>query len=242
MSHATLDDFIDALTSAAVASPVRASQTIWDLTTAFFADRGFDKLIYLDSRPDAVTMLTTLPPAWVSRYHKRGYARIDPFLTHCGATMRPIATGIAYADSHSALSPAQVQMISEASEFGFNAGFSSTIRLHGPGGMTGWNIGSSRGGAEVDRLRALHETDLRLASIHAHRVLRACQFNALSPREEQCLSLLASGLRTKEIARTLSLSPASVELYLRNARKKLGAATREQAIAIAMDRHLLRVG
>lgn len=242
MGRATLDDFIDAVTGTAVSSPARAGAAIWDLTTAFFAERGFDKVIYLDARPNAVTMMTTLSPDWVSRYQDRGYARIDPFLTHCGATLRPIATGIAYADSHSALSPAQVKMISEASEFGFNAGFSSTIRLHGPAGMTGWNIGSSLCGAEVDRLRAAHEVDMRLASLHAHRMLRACKFNALSPREEQCLSLLASGMRTKEIARSLTLSPASVELYLRNARQKLGATTREQAIAIAMDGHLLGTG
>ncbi|WP_019954386.1 helix-turn-helix transcriptional regulator [Yoonia vestfoldensis] len=239
MAQATLDDFIEALTKAANTAPSLGVGAVWDLTTAFYADHGFDKLIYVDTRPDGMNMMTTLSPVWVARYQDCDYARIDPFFTHCGATFRPISTGIAYADRHDGLSADQVAMIREAAEFGINAGFSSTIRLHGPSGMTGWNIGSSLDRAEVDRLRIAHEAVLRLASVHAHDALRSLRHTVLSPREEQCLSLLASGLRTKEIARRLMLSPASVELYLRNARQKLGAATREQAIAIATEKRLL---
>jgi DNA-binding CsgD family transcriptional regulator len=39
------------------------------------------------------------------------------------------------------------------------------------------------------------------------------------------------GNRTKHIAQRLNLSAVAVELYLKNARTKLGAGTREQAVA-----------
>lgn len=50
-------------------------------------------------------------------------------------------------------------------------------------------------------------------------------FDALSPRERECLGLLASPMRPKEIAATLSLSVKTVETYLASAKLKLGATS-----------------
>ncbi len=48
-------------------------------------------------------------------------------------------------------------------------------------------------------------------------------FDILSPRERQCLTLLASPMRPKEIAAELSLSVKTVEAYLASAKGKIGA-------------------
>jgi len=56
----------------------------------------------------------------------------------------------------------------------------------------------------------------------------------LSPREVQCLRGLACGLDNAGIARALSISLPTVALHLSNARKKLQALTREQAVARAV--------
>jgi DNA-binding NarL/FixJ family response regulator len=56
----------------------------------------------------------------------------------------------------------------------------------------------------------------------------------LSPRERQILELLAKGLRGKEIAEYLSLSPATVHTHVRNAIKKLEVDTRTEAVALTM--------
>jgi DNA-binding CsgD family transcriptional regulator len=61
----------------------------------------------------------------------------------------------------------------------------------------------------------------------------------LSPRERDCLLWLASGLRTREIAARMGLARVTVDLHLRNARRKLGAATLPQAVAKAvLDRQI----
>jgi DNA-binding NarL/FixJ family response regulator len=57
---------------------------------------------------------------------------------------------------------------------------------------------------------------------------------ALSPRELECLKLLASGRLNDRIADALGISTVTVEFHLRNAKTKLGAATREQALAKAI--------
>lgn len=64
---------------------------------------------------------------------------------------------------------------------------------------------------------------------------------SLSRRERQCLSLLAQGLRTQRIAERIAISPATVEFHFKNARKKLGALTREQALAISVQNGWVQV-
>ncbi len=56
----------------------------------------------------------------------------------------------------------------------------------------------------------------------------------LSPRERECLTWIAAGLRTDQVARRLKISDGSVEKYVKNARKKLKAASRDQAVATAL--------
>jgi DNA-binding CsgD family transcriptional regulator len=60
-----------------------------------------------------------------------------------------------------------------------------------------------------------------------------------SARERQVLELLAGGRTDGQIADLLGLSPATVQTHVRNAKAKLGARTRAQAVAIAMRRGLV---
>ena len=62
----------------------------------------------------------------------------------------------------------------------------------------------------------------------------------LTPREVECLTGLADGLNSAGIARRLKISVSTVAMHLTNARRKLHAATREQAIAIALRNGVLR--
>lgn len=56
----------------------------------------------------------------------------------------------------------------------------------------------------------------------------------LSPREAECLTLLAQGHRNDRIAERLGLHRATVEMHIVRARRKLGGKTREQAVAQAV--------
>lgn len=59
--------------------------------------------------------------------------------------------------------------------------------------------------------------------------------SSLTPRETDVLRAADSGGSTDEIARTLSLSPATVRNYLSNAISKVGARNRIDAIRIARN-------
>jgi PAS domain S-box-containing protein len=57
----------------------------------------------------------------------------------------------------------------------------------------------------------------------------------LTPREREVVALLALGLNGVEIAERLVLSPETVRVHIRNARRKLGARTRAHVIALALQ-------
>ena len=56
----------------------------------------------------------------------------------------------------------------------------------------------------------------------------------LTDRELQVLGLVAAGLQSGDIAEHLLLSPETVRSHVHNAKRKLGARTRAQAVAIAL--------
>lgn len=58
----------------------------------------------------------------------------------------------------------------------------------------------------------------------------------LSKREQIVLSFVAKGLTNKEIAAKLSISENTAKVHLRNVMEKLGAHTRQEAVANAIDK------
>lgn len=63
----------------------------------------------------------------------------------------------------------------------------------------------------------------------------------LSPREREVLSLLARGLTGEQIAEHLVLSPETIRTHIRNAREKLGASTRVEAVTTALLAHEIEI-
>ena len=53
----------------------------------------------------------------------------------------------------------------------------------------------------------------------------------LTTRERDCLAFVAEGRSDREIAATVGLSESTVHFHVNNARRKLGASTRAQAVA-----------
>ena len=62
-----------------------------------------------------------------------------------------------------------------------------------------------------------------------------------SRREREILGLLARGSTDAQIADHLKLSPATVQTHVRNAKAKLGARTRAQAVALSLVSGLIEL-
>jgi NarL family two-component system response regulator LiaR len=61
----------------------------------------------------------------------------------------------------------------------------------------------------------------------------------LTDREREVLALLAVGLTNKEIAEKLTLSPATVRVYVSHILSKLGAGNRTEAARLALEHKLV---
>lgn len=65
--------------------------------------------------------------------------------------------------------------------------------------------------------------------------------DALTARELEVLTLAASGLSNRELARQLVVSEATVKTHLHHAFTKLGADNRQAAVAAAVKRGVIRI-
>ncbi|CAA7623014.1 LuxR family transcriptional regulator (modular protein) [Magnetospirillum sp. SS-4] len=65
------------------------------------------------------------------------------------------------------------------------------------------------------------------------------QQELLTERERDVLLLVAYGKSSKEVARHLNISVGGANFHINNAMKKLGAATRAHAVALAIFRGIL---
>jgi NarL family two-component system response regulator LiaR len=103
------------------------------------------------------------------------------------------------------------------------------------------DVGSDRLAAAI---RDAHRGRGTLDSAVAHIVIRAAASppplgHDLSVREQQVLTLIAKGLTNRQIAERLFLSPGTVRIYVSHLLSKLGAANRTEALALALQHHLI---
>lgn len=92
------------------------------------------------------------------------------------------------------------------------------------GGLTG-GVGVSMDAADAEMAQALAASP----DVDGGRRTRL-----LSPREREILTLLARGMTGEQIAERLVLSPETIRTHIRNAREKLGASTRVEAVTLAV--------
>ncbi|MEZ5924642.1 MAG: autoinducer binding domain-containing protein [Hyphomicrobiaceae bacterium] len=215
---------------------------MWPLTETFLNSLGLTRSIYVYNSPSTgeTRFWTSLPEPWCRHYADRGYARIDPFFAYCCSQFEPIFTGCDYLVDYPFLTQAERSFIREASETGFQCGFSAPVRLIGNESFGGWNFGSNLERREFERLYpeiadcaqligfCIHERYAQL--LEAEAMAKSC----LSQRESECILWLARGLRMQEIADRLTLAPVTVEMHVRKARRKLGATTATHAVAKAI--------
>jgi DNA-binding NarL/FixJ family response regulator len=65
--------------------------------------------------------------------------------------------------------------------------------------------------------------------------------DALTPREQNVLQLLAQGLQNKEIAAQLVITERTVKFYVSSILSKLGAGNRTEAVTLAVQRGLVKL-
>lgn len=179
------------------------------------------------------------PTGWMARYFDRGYVSVDPVISRIRSDLASFTWE--EAPIRAERTDNVRQMMGEASEFGLNAGFAiPLITLEG-------DIASvSLGGERMD-LPQRAKGMLTLISTYA--LGRAMQlrtrkpatlYRPLTSRETEAMRWAADGKTEWEISVIMSISEHTAAKHLNNARAKLGAANRVQAIANAIRWGIIR--
>lgn len=66
--------------------------------------------------------------------------------------------------------------------------------------------------------------------------LDRCDFDSLTDKQRTTISLIETGMTSKEVARKLGISPHTIDQRIASARKKLGLPTRRALISLWRDR------
>jgi len=185
-------------------------------------------------KPDrAAYVFQNYPKEWIAHFSAQRYHLLDP-------VYRAAETGIGdfvWTDAEflQPLSWRQRRILNEAHEFGLRHG-----RTHTLASILPLRASASLVASEPDMPEDAYAAGKLINVLVHHRAAQMCinaapRFAELCRRERQCLELCASGLVDGDIARSLGLSVATVRRHLERARVRLGASTRIQAVARAIN-------
>jgi len=190
---------------------------------------------------------TTMSAAWAEMYLEKDYFQIDPFIAHMQASNTQLAF-----DCDGPPIPGLDPKIEEFRQdvrrlgygrfrgFPFNWPTQSVYRITSFGLMAGAHV------VETPEMivKAHILADVLATRIGAPSSVISCgvvwpRKAMLSDRERELLYYLALGLKNDRIAERCGLAEVTVRKHLVSARQKLGASTREQALAIALQNGLI---
>jgi LuxR family quorum sensing-dependent transcriptional regulator len=226
-------DFIGSLEAAPNAD------AILDRMQAVLAPYGIDRLIMtgLPERNMADAVLATRwPEEFFCVYNRKDWIRVDPLARRTRASLWPFKWN---ASILAGLDPEALELMHCAAEFGIAEGFVAPIQ--GPRGL---KAAVSMSGSKLELpdhlLPSIHLIALSCFDrVHRHRAVWRKADRLLTARESEVLTWVAQGKTAWEIGQILSIAKRTVDEHVLIACRKVGAANRTQAVAIAIRDRLI---
>lgn len=219
--------------------------SVWHHLGSFAVERGFSNCsLTLAARTEdgicSTRLLSDLPREFLEMYKSGGLIERDPFLLFCCHTLCAKKVTTENLSDYAGASHEHQAFLDFTADSGARNGLGVPVRTVGSEPFGGWLFTSQETTRCFNLLDAEYSTETHLAGILAYERIVAigapnrAQGPGLSKRERECLRWLGAGLRTAAIAEKLGISPSAVNLYLANAKRKMQAKTREQAVALAI--------
>ena len=232
-SQPALWTFVDTCLNALDASEVERA-FFAQMDNLGFAYGGITSLAEdFDNWPAHALLFGRAPKGWMARYREAGYHRINPI--HAEARRRAAPFFWNSPDFLAKVDEAGMRFLKEQSEAGVRDGF--TIPIRSPGALpASCSLVPGPGGVEETSYFVGHSMAV-VAHESARKVLGAAvgaDAPGLTERERECLRYVAQGKSDWAISEMLGVSEGAVHKTIERAKKKLGVATRVQAVVRAM--------
>lgn len=222
---------------------------LWSLSNQIAQEFGGTALLageFKQDDPTPLWIMSTMDENWMTDYMAEGLYQLDPFVNHLNTSFEPILwqTGTRVVGDEG-----RKEM--DAFYDGLGQYYRSTVGSPFRSGIAGnrkiLTFASDRNFKELgldaeENPEGLNQLNVVLSlvatniglPIDADSDIYNPDIIRLSPREIEVLSWLAQGHMNSRIAEKMSIAEITVRKHIRSAREKLGAATREQALSIAI--------
>jgi LuxR family quorum sensing-dependent transcriptional regulator len=231
-------DFIDGL------NRLPSVDGVMSATQRMFACYGFEHFSFSgvprssECLPGAV-LAHRVPAELFELYVKRRYADVDPAMGRLRQTVEPFRwIDVPYDPERE---PRAAELRALVADFGLSQGF--FVPIPSPAGTYAkvWMAGPK------PELSARTKPALHLMALYAFDRIRRLvgppprALPQLSPREREVLGWVAEGKSTWQISEVLGISERTVNEHVTHACKKLGAANRTHAVAVALRERIIEI-
>lgn len=188
-------------------------------------------------RPRDAISLTSYDESWVREATSHGFVEDDPILVASTRT----AIGFRWSEVHSLidLSARQIDIMTRGSSYGLNDGF--TVPVHIPGEYWGT---CSFGAEDLSNVDEDVFSAAQLVGSFAFEAARQLMkrrlagetggMPILTPRQIDCITLIAQGKTDWEAAQILGISQDTVHQHVETARRRYGVSKRTQLVVRAL--------
>lgn len=180
-----------------------------------------------------------MPQEWSERYFEQKFVEVDPVISEVLTNTEPFLWSEAIAKGQG--EKRQRRIFNEAAEFHLNAGI--CIPIFGPQRYMAW---VTLAGAHLD-LGPAARAAVHVMALYTHnrliKLVRSKKSDgpALTRREADCLRWVAQGKSDWEIGSILNISESTAHWYVESAKRKIGVATRMQAVVGAIAEGVIHV-
>ena len=220
-------------------APAGELATVFQRTLDGFGFRFFSCCSHVDllRPPRGAVVLHNYPAEWVRAFSELDFYYVDPVFHYANRSLTPFFWD---ADEFRAeLTAPQLEIMEEARHFGIEHGY--TVPIHVPR-----SLGTFRASCSVvpdsNAVAAESYLAVQLMSCYMYTALSVdaeakpgnTVARGLTRRERQCLELAAQGKSDWVAGRILGISERTVHNHIEHAKRRLGVATRVQAIVHAL--------
>lgn len=187
----------------------------------------------IKGRPTCLLM-TNYPSSWVDEVITNRLYRDDP--VHAASIRSPV--GLCWERIHDVIAPthAQLSVLERGRAHGINSGYTVPFRIPGERGAF-FSVARRKHGAFTHAEAAAARLVGAIAFQRGRDLIKGRAVKALgaplSPRQIDCLQLIAAGKTDWEMGIILDLSPSTVHEYVEGARRRYGVKTRSQLVLAA---------
>ena len=224
------------------ASGVKSLDALHSLMAATIGEFGFQYYAlghHVNVLRANLVQIGNYPDAWMDTVRNRDYIPHDPVLLACQTS----AVGFRWSEVDQLIehSQRQKEILSGARHAGMGDGY--TVPIHIPGECAGSCSFAQRFGKSLNEstFPAAHyigcfafEAARRLVRQPGDRKRELAAGESLTPRQLDCVLLVARGKSDWEAARLLGLSQDTVHQHVETAKRKYGVATRTQLVIRAL--------